>query len=199
MGRHVRRLSARWKLLAAGALAGSALGGAALLPSTSAGFSGSTDHPAASWTAGTVALSHSSTAGSTLSLAGVKPGSRTSACIDVTYTGNVASITKLYATGYVSTDAVAGPGQLAGIVQMSIYQANSGTCSTGVTAWTTIFGGTLATLGTTATSYPSGLGTWNPANRGAVQAYLITVLIRGDNAAQGDAAAATLTWEARNA
>ena len=198
MGRHAlpRRRVRRARL----ALPGLAIlaGAASLLPGAPASFSDAIEHPAASWTAGTVSLTASSPAGTSLSMSDVRPGSRTLLCVDVAYTGNLAASVKLYATDYVDSDAVSGPGQLTDVIVMSIYQANSGSCTTGINSSTTVFTGTLDDFATTATSYGSGVGSWNPSAGGSVQAYQIGFLVRGDDAAQGDAAGVNLRWEAQS-
>jgi hypothetical protein len=166
----------------------------------SAAFSATTSTGSNSFTTGTVTMSSSFYAGNTLTFSNVQPGStnRTGpTCVDVQFTGSLASQAHLYVTNYANTDAGGGTGQLGQLIDLTITVGSGTTCAAFGTA-TTLFAGTLDSLATTTASFASGLDTWMPAAAGAARPYRISYFVRADNAAQGDSATLTFVWQAQN-
>src|SRR3954465_4259490 len=124
-------------------------------------FFATTSNPTSNWAAGTVALSDDDSNTAMFNATGLKPGSTGTKCIAVTSTGSLPSAVKLYGTSPSTTNA------LSSSITLSVVQGNGGTFGscTGFTplgAGSSVFSGTLASFGTTATGFANGLGTWAP-------------------------------------
>ena len=158
---------------------------------SSSAFQASTTNGTNSWAAGTVAISDDDNGSAMFNATNLKPGDTGSKCILVTYGGTLGSAVKLY--GAVS-------GNLAQYLNLTVEQGTGGTSSGcgSFAAESTLYSGTLSGFATAAGTYADGVGSWTPGTVGATKAYRFTYSLRNDNAAQGQSASATFTWEAQN-
>jgi len=196
------RVSPRAARLAAWIAVPAALVASGVVVSTASysAFSATTANPTSNWTAGTVALSDDDANTALFTATKLKPGSTDSRCITVTSTGSLPSTVKLYATNPQTTSV------LATNTSIKIEQGTGGgfaSCSgfTPATTGGTIFEDSLPNLGTQATGFANGLGTWTTAgtaNETRVYRVTYTVAPATPNAAQGTTASIGLTWEAQN-
>ncbi|MDX6205535.1 MAG: hypothetical protein QOF39_1592 [Frankiales bacterium] len=192
------------KNLAKGVLPVGILASAAMVwQSSYAAFSGTTTNGGNSMTAGTVKLTDAANGTALLTATGLKPGSTGSACIKLTYGGNLAAATKLYvAAGDLTTTT---PSNLAPYLTLKVDEG-AGTdpaCSDFVATAndynpTNSTALTLDGFATSATSFANGVGAWLPAANGATRNYRFIWTVQDDNAAQGLNATVTFTWEAQN-
>ncbi len=129
------------------------------------------------------------------------PGATGTRCIAVTSTGTLASLVHLYGTGATTTNA------LSSYVTLTVTQGTGGTFAGGCAGFTplasgsSVYTGTLAAFGTTATNYANGLGSWAPtgtAPETRVFRFVYTVDVAAPNTTQGGTAAIGFTWEAQN-
>jgi hypothetical protein len=166
-----------------------------VVQTSSAAFSGTTSNSGNSFSAGTVSLTDDDAAAAMFSLTNLKPGSTSTKCIELTYTGSLATAIKLY--GAIG----AGTG-LGAYIDLTVESGTPGTfadCST--FAGTQIYSGTLANFASTYTNWASGLSdaNWTPSTNGQTRAYRFVVTLQDNNAAQGlTATSTTFTWEAQN-
>jgi hypothetical protein len=195
-----RRRNAR--LVTVGAVvAGLAASGALVWHASYSAFAATTSNPTSNWSAGTVALSNDAPSNTAMFAAtNLKPGSTGTKCIAVTSAGSLPSAVKLYGTNPATTNS------LSSSINLSITQGTGGgfgSC-TGFTALQTgssVYSGTLAAFGTSATNYATGVGSWTPTGSGSeTRVYQITYTLdpATPNTAQGGTASIGLTWEAQN-
>ncbi len=164
-GRRRRRGAGRRAALAVVPLA--LLGSGALVyQASNAAFTASTSTGSNSWTAGTVAVTNSSSGSALFNPTAVKPHSSNavSSCLRVTYTGSLASDVQFYVTGYANPVAGANSRNLGSYlrvnVELSSTETTNAACA-GFTATNTFVnpggsgGDTLATL--------AGYGAWGSA------------------------------------
>ena len=185
-------------LLVLGALA--TVGGAA----TFSAFSSTTTNAANSFAAGTVQLTDNDLGAAMLSLSNAQPGAADTSCVLVTYSGSLSSAVTLY--GSVS-------GALAPYLTLTITRGDDPTPDfddcTGFTPDSTDYIGAGAgvvyqsTLSAFPASYGAGLvdptsGSPEAWTTGETHTYRFVVSVVDDNAAQGQSASASFTWEARN-
>ena len=169
--------------------------------SSSAAFTASTANPSNSWTAGQVVLTDDDggatpTTGTAMFTAvKLKPGSTAQKCIVVSSTSTVASTLKLYSSAVTTTNA------LSTYLDLVIEEGTGGSFSTctGFTSVATDFTGTLASFGTSATGFGSGVGslslTGTPTETRSYR-FTYTVNAAAPNTAQNGTAGATFVWEA---
>jgi predicted ribosomally synthesized peptide with SipW-like signal peptide len=167
---------------------------------TYAAFSSSTSNAGNTFVAGTVTLSDNDAEVAMFSLANARPGAPETGCLQVSYTGSVATTAlKLYGT-------VTGP--LAGYVQLTVVRGTDPTPS--FDACTTFTGDTTNYRGLGAGVLYSGTLAGYPADftagiadplavwtAGQKASYRFTVEILDNNAAQGLSSTASFGWEAR--
>jgi len=161
-------------------------------------FSSTTSNPTNNWAAGTVNLTDDDSNTAMFNVSNMKPGATGAKCIAVTSTGSLASAVKLYGTSYATTNALAG--NLTVTVDEGTGGSFAGGC-TGFTSSSQIFNGTLASFGTTKTSYATGVGSWAPTGTASeTKVYKITYTLSAStpDSAQGGTAAVGFTWEAQN-
>ena len=171
--------------------------------STRAAFSAATANEGNSFEAGTVLLADNDAEGAILSMANLKPGDASSACVAVTYTGTLPSTVRLYGTTTgTGLDAFLNVTVTRGSFSGATPAASS---CTGFVADSTdyagagagvIYGGTLQAF---PDAYAGGIvdpdASWtNPETR----VYRFQVTQVNNNAAQGLDASQLFTWEARN-
>lgn len=165
--------------------------------SSYAAFTSTTSNPTNNWTAGTVALSDDDSNTAMFTVTNVKPAQTGTKCILVTSSGSLASSVKLYGTAPATTNALSSSIDL--LVEMGTG-ATSSSCS-GFTGGSTIFNGTLAGFGTSATGFGNGVGTWTPTGTASEsKAYKFTYTLNNSasNTTQGGTASIGFTWEAQN-
>lgn len=185
--------SLRFQLAAA--LAALAMVSGLVFQTSSAAFSGTTANTGNSFAAGTVSLSDDDAGSAMFSLTNLKPGDSSTKCIQLTYTGSLATSIKMYG-------AIGGGTSLGQYLTVTITSGTPGTfadCST--FAGTQIYTGTLANFATTYTNWASGLSdaNWTPSTNGQTRAYKFVVSLQDNNSAQGLTATSTsFTWEAQN-
>lgn len=189
------------KLLASLLVCG--LAAVTLAAATWSSFSATTANPSNSFSAGTVAISDND-AGATLSAGSMSPGSSTSGCIQVTYTGSLASAVHQYAgtTGslaqYLNLTATRGTQNSPSFPSCTGFAADS-TNYVGAGAGV-VYSGTLSSFASTYASYSSGLVDPQAWNRNDAHVYKFTIALPSGapSAAQGLSSTATFTWEAQN-
>jgi len=170
--------------------------------SSYAAFSTTTVNPSNTFGSGSVVLSDDDSGTAMFTPTLLKPADTGTKCIVVTSTGTLASAVELYATGYSTTNG------LSTYLDMVIDEGTGGTFAssgptscTGFVAGANIFTGSLATFGTTKTSFATGVGTWAPAGSGSpTRTYRIKYTLNAatPNTAQSGTAALGFTWEAQN-
>ena len=181
-----------------------AASGLVVAQSSYSAYSATTVNPTSNWATGTVALTDDDNNTAAFTAANLKPGSTGSRCIVVSSTGSLPSAVKLYGTGAATTKALASD------INLTITQGTGGSFGscTGYTPLpknSDVYSGTLAGFGSSATSFNSGVGTWNTAGvaSGAAaetRTYQLTYTVKADttNDTQGGTAAIGFTWEAQN-
>jgi hypothetical protein len=202
MPRSARRPRIRHtRLFAVATVAAGLVGSAALVWQASySAFSSTASNPTNNWSAGTVALADDDSNTAMFTAANLKPGSTGTKCIAVTSTGSLASTVKLYGTNPATTNG------LSASLNLTITQGTGGgfgSC-TGFTPLGTgasVYTGTLAGFGSSATNFATGLGTWAPTGSGSetrVFQLSYTLDPATPNSAQGGTASIGFTWEAQN-
>lgn len=196
------RVTPRTAKIAAVLAVPAALVAAGVIVSTASysAFSATTTNPTNNWSAGSVALTDDDANTAMFTAANLKPGSTGTNCIAVTSTGSLASTVKLYGTTPATTNA------LASYINLSVVQGTgggAGSCSgfSALTSNATVYSGTVAGLGTTATNFANGLGTWAPTGTASeTRVFQVTYTLSSTtpNTAQSGTASLGLTWEAQN-
>ena len=181
-----------------------AASGLVVAQSSYSAYSATTVNPTNNWATGTVALSDDDTNTAAFTAANLKPGSTGSRCIVVSSTGSLPAAVKLYGTGATTTKALASD------ITLTVTQGTGGSFGscTGYTPAATgssVYTGTLANFGASATNFSTGLGTWATAGvaSGAAaetRTYQLTYTVKADttNDTQGGTAAIGFTFEAQN-
>lgn len=193
----VRSLTPKQLVAGAAVPAAVLISGALVWQSSYSAFSATTSNPSSNWAAGTVALSDDDSNTALFTAANLKPGATGTKCIAVTSTGSLPSAVKLYGTGYSTSNG------LAGFINLKVEEGTGGTTNScaGFTGGSTVFDASLASFGTTKTSYATGVGGWAPTGSGnETRSYRITYTLSGStpDSAQGGAASVGLTWESQN-
>jgi len=180
-----------------------AASGLVVAQSSYSAYSATTVNPSSNWATGTVALGDDDNNTAAFTAANLKPGSTGTRCIVVSSTGSLPSSVKLYGTGAATTKALASD------ITLTVTQGTGGSFGscTGYTPLATgasVYSGTLAGFGSSATTFATGVGSWNTA--GATTAdpetrtYQLSYTVKADttNDTQGGTAALGFTWEAQN-
>ncbi|TIC85746.1 hypothetical protein E8D37_02545 [Nocardioides sp. GY 10127] len=179
-------------------MVGALLAGSALVyQASSSAYSSTTVNTGNSWAAGTVALTDDDSGTAMFSVTGLKPGSTGSKCIKVSSTSTLAGSVKLYGTSYSTTSS------LATYLDITIDQGTVGTFSScgSFSAASNAFTGTLASFGTTKTTFGTGVGSWTLTGTPTeTQVYKITYTLNASapDSTQGGTAAVGFTWEAQS-
>jgi hypothetical protein len=189
----------RSRAVAAGVLCAVLLTAGLVMHRTRAAFTGSTDNPASSWASGTVILGDDDSGSALFSATGLYPGDSGQRCIRVTYTGTVTAPVRLY--GSVATGALAPYVDL--VVEEAVAGAgNTGSYAGGCSGFSgnALYSGTLSALNGAASDYATGLGTFTPSSSGEYRVYRVayTVNASAPDAAQGQSAAVTFSWQANS-
>jgi predicted ribosomally synthesized peptide with SipW-like signal peptide len=161
-------------------------------------FSSQTENPDNQITAGTVDLSDNDSGNALYNLTNAKPNDPQQRCIEVSYTGSLASEVKMYRV------PGAALGSLATNVTVTVQSGTQATPSfpgcTGFTAEDTLYTGKLNALptdwNTGLLDAPGSDGDWDQNEK---LVYRVTVSVDDVPAAEGQSTGAhTLRWEARN-
>ncbi len=163
-------------------LIGLALVAALITRTSNAAFSATTDNTGNSFSAGAITLTDDDSTTAMFTVSDMVPGDTQTACIQVTYTGTVASpgVVKLYSGGYTDVPG-ADPGSdgLSDDLNVTVEQGTGatfgGSCAGFGSATTIVATTKLATLDTTYTDYASGAGTWTPSASPQSRSYKFTV------------------------
>jgi hypothetical protein len=185
-------------LLVLGGLA--AVSGAA----TYSAFSSQTSNAANSFAAGTVHITDNDLGGAMLSLSNAQPGASDTSCMLVTYSGSLSSTVRLYGSiagslaDYLTLTVTRGDDP-SPVFDDCVGFAADATDYIGAGAGV-VYQGALSAF---PSSYASGLVDPVPASpetwtSGETHMYRFVVTLADDNAAQGQNATASFTWEARN-
>lgn len=163
-------------------------------------FSATTVNPTNNWTAGALQLTDDDTSTAMFNATGLAPGATGERCIVVTSNSTLASTVKLYGTTPATTNALSSSINL--VVTAGTGGSFAGSC-TGFTPLGTgsgVFTGTLASFGTTATNYATGLGSWVPGTGTQSRTYrfVYTLDAAAPNTTQGGTASIGFTWEAQS-
>jgi hypothetical protein len=181
-----------------------AVSGLVVAQSSYSAYSATTVNPTSNWATGTVALTDDDANTAAFTASNLKPGSTGSRCIVVSSTGSLPSAVKLYGTSAATTKA------LASSINLNVTQGTGGSfgsCAgyTPLTTGSSVYTGTLADFGSSATNFSTGVGSWNTAGvatGGAAETrtYQLTYSVRTEttNDTQGGTAAMGFTWEAQN-
>jgi hypothetical protein len=169
-------------------------------------FSNTTDDTSNSTAAGTVAITDNDGGTAMFTMAGMTPGSTSTACIKVTYTGTLPALVNLYAT---TTGSGLGTYLDLTVTRGTISSGSFSSC-TGFAADTTdyfgngagvVYSGTLAAYPST---YAAGIADPRTASiaeawtTNEVHGYKFVVTLQNNAAAANKTATTTFNWEARN-
>jgi len=174
-------------------VAGMLASGALVWQASQAAFTKTTDNGANNWNAGSVTITDDDSSAVMFNVSNLKPTSTGSKCIAVTYSGNLASSIKLYATPVTGT--------LAAYLDIVIEEGSVGTFANcgAFSATATPYTGTLSAFGTGHGTYATGVGTWTPSSTSTkVFKFTYTLNAATPDSQQGASAAATFIWEAQN-
>lgn len=178
-------------VVAAAIVLGLMVSGALVWQASSAAFTSTTGNAGNNWTAGSVALTNN--LGSAMfdpaTNGTLVPGSTGSNCIDVTFTGNVASTVRLYSSN--------PSGDLGQYLDMKIEEGPTTKTCSDAAGWTAVYNDDLEAFHVAANDWATGEGTWAPSATGA-RRFKFTYTLQDTNDAMGDAASVTYTWEARS-
>jgi hypothetical protein len=163
-------------------------------------FSATTANPTNNWSAGSVALSDDDSNAAMFSATNLKPAATGTHCIAVTSSGSLPSAVELYGTNAATTNG------LSSYINLTITQGTGGgfgSCTgfSPLGSGASVYSGTLAGFGGSATSYATGVGNWAPTGSGSetrVFQFQYTVSASAPNSVQGGTAALGFTWEAQN-
>jgi hypothetical protein len=184
-------------LLAAGAPVGILLSGLLVWQASLAVVGASVTNPGNRWEVGMVSLTDNAPEATALFDASeLQPGSSGSACITVTYGGNLDASVRLYVA----------PGDLAGDLgdglALTIHQGTKanpsswGDCD-GFVAEATLHSGTVSGFAAAHSGFGSGAGSWQPSAAGQQRTYRFAYELT-EAAAPAGQADVLFTWEARS-
>lgn len=169
--------------------------GIVTLQGSKAAFTATTTNGVNNFTSGTVVLSDDDAGGVMFNLTNMAPGTTTTRCINVNYTGSLTSDVRLYGVvggsglaTYLDTVITVGTGAAGG----------AGFSCTGFVSSGVLHNNTLANFGATNTNWTNGLTGFAGATNPSTRSYQVSVTVQNNNAAQGLDASATFTWEAQN-
>jgi hypothetical protein len=168
-------------------------------------FSGTTANPGNAGTAGTVALTDNDSGSASFTLSDVAPGDTDTSCIQVTYTGSLPALVRLYGTTtgtgldpYLTLEVTRGTG------------AGTFDDCTGFTADATnyigqgagvVYNGTLTAFAddwTAGVADPRTASVPEAWTTSEAHVYRLRLTVADNNSAQGKNMTQTFTWEARN-
>ena len=171
---------------------------------TFSAFSSTTSNDGNSFSAGTVVLSDNDSGSAMYTVSNAKPGDSATACITVTYTGNLAANVKLYTTSTI--------GSLGSHLTLTVTQGTGavsfGSACTNFTpdsSGAQIYSGTLSNFASTYAGYGSGLALTNASasatwSQNDARVYKFQISLPGsDTTGSGlNTGSHSFTWEAQN-
>ena len=173
---------------------------------TFSAFSSTTSDSGNVFAAGTVFISDNDAGSFMYNVSNQKPGDTVVKCIRLTYTGSLAANVKLYTTSSI--------GALGSYIDLTIEKGSMPGATTfpnctGFSSESTIFSpGTLASFGSSATSYASGISAFPASqtqwNQNDTLVYRFTLTLQDNNGANGGSGGPittgshSFTWEAQN-
>jgi hypothetical protein len=168
-------------------LAALAMVSALSLRNSQAVFTATTANDGNSFATGTVVLSNSGAAGGTLSVANMRPGSFIDRCVDVTYTGTLA-------TDPITVAVTGDGGLLASALTLEVREgAPDSTCATLLPGDGTVLG-TTGPLGSGRTL----TGAWAMAKDGGTQQrayrFRVELPLSADNTVMGQSTSVDVSW-----
>lgn len=180
------------------------LAAAAIAAATWSSFSKTTANPSNSFSAGTVAIGDNDAGSSLVSLSAARPGTTSTGCIRVSYTGSLAASVHLYGstTGslaqYLTLTITRGTDSAPSFPSCSSFTADS-TNYIGAGAGV-VYSGALSSFATTYSNFASGLADPQSWAQNDAHSYKVSVTLPSGaaSAAQGLSSTASFTWEARN-
>jgi hypothetical protein len=160
---------------------------------TQAAFTATTSSAGNSWTAGHVSLTNDAAGAAAFSVSQIVPGATGTACVTVTYTGDLGAAVRLYVPSLTGS-----LGSYLDIVITEGTGASDAAC-TGFASSGVLFTGTLAAFTAAHSAWAGGVSAWTPvASSNESRSYRIQWTLQDDNAAQGQTVTAAFTWEAHN-
>jgi hypothetical protein len=176
----------------------------AIAAATRSSFSKTTANPSNSFSAGTVAIGDNDAGSSVVSLSAARPGTTSSGCIRVSYTGTLAANVHLYGatTGtlaqYLTLTITRGTDSAPSFPSCSSFTADS-TNYIGAGAGV-VYSGSLSSFATTYPNFASGLADPQGWTQNGAHSYKVAVTLPSGaaSAAQGLSSTASFTWEAQN-
>ncbi|MCW3004821.1 MAG: hypothetical protein JWQ20_4119 [Conexibacter sp.] len=177
------------------------LAGSVIASAVFSAFSATTDNTGNVISAGTVAISDNDAAAEMYNVTDQTPGTITSKCIEVTYTGSLASAVKLYTpstldptANYINLKITPGTQTTPTFPSCTGFTADAGGA---------IYNGDMAAFATAHSDWSSGLALDSGASttwaQGDIVVYKIEVNVIDDPLAQGATSGAhDFTWEAQN-
>lgn len=171
--------------------------GAMVFQGTQSAFTAQTSNTGNNWTTGSIALADDDSSGAMFNLTTMIPGDTGTKCIQVQYTGNVATNIKMYVS------AITDANGLGSYVDLVVTRGDGGTFSscTGFVADATgtFQTSTLAAFQTASNAWTNGVGSWTPsANANKTYKIQWTLNAATPNTMQGKTVSATFQWEARS-
>ena len=172
---------------------------------TFSAFTATTANAGNTFAAGTVVLGDNDSNGAIFTMSGLKPGSTDSGCIEVAYTGTLASTVRLYGTtGGTGLAPYINLKVTRGTIASPTFDSCTG-FSEDATDYISAGAGVIynGTLDGYADSYAAGLvdplaGSPESWSTNEKHVYKFEVTVADNNSAQGLTATQTFTWEARN-
>jgi hypothetical protein len=157
-------------------------------------FTATTQSGANTFGTGSVTLGDNDAGSALFTVTGMKPGSTGQGCINVTYSGTLPSMVRIYGTGETATNS------LDNYITVQIEEGSSSATTfpscAGFVPASTAFNSTLNTIGT---SFAAGYGTWAPPGPGSKDyRFTYTLSASAPNSVMNSTASVTFTWEAQN-
>jgi len=156
-----------------------------------AAFTATTSNPTSGFTAGRLSLTDDDSGNSMFTATGMVPGTPVTACMTVTYNGDLPNApVRLWG---------AGSGPLAQYLNLSIEVGTGGSsasCS-GFSSTSTLYTGTLSNFAANRTNWSNGIAAFTAATTPTTRTFRFTATVQDTDAAQGLNATAGFTWETR--
>ncbi len=152
------------------------LSGVAVLSTSRAAFTDTTDNSGNSVATGNVELADDDSGVAAFAVTDMAPGDSVTRCIKVTYQGSIADpdLVKMYSGGYTDSGTL-GDELLVTIDQGSATSGGDFTDCTGFDRQRRLYNDVLSGFDAAATDYATGLGNWNPSATPESRVYRIKV------------------------
>ena len=194
-----RRRGAAAVVAVAGVLAASTM----VWKASTAAFTATTTNGTNTFSTGTVTLTDSDAGAAMFTVPPyLSPGATGSACLRVTYNGTLAADVRLHTTGLTASNGL--DAEITMVVEAGTTSpANAAgvfSCANFTPSGAVVANDTLNGLGTTNTSYASGLGTWAPTGSGQTRDFRFTYTFSSSapDSVQNSSASIGFVWEAHS-